>query len=76
MPVDNFKSNKNSIIEEDKSSNNFKMVNSLNDPRPASELNINFDNCHQWSSDVNLNDEDVISKVRDVIKNRKKYQAS
>ena len=44
--------------------------------RPITELSINFENYRQPSINTNLKENEVISKTKNIIKNRRKYKAS
>ena len=52
--------------------NQFK--DTIQDSKQMSELNINFDDGNQSSNQISLKDNDIISKVKDIIKNRRKYK--
>ena len=50
--------------------NQFK--DTIQDSKQMSELNINFDDSNQPSNQISLKDNDIISKVKDIIKKQKK----
>ena len=64
--------------EEDKQANLKENASNseIGQSRPTTELNINFEDYNVRTDHISTRDNAIILKVKDILKNRRKYQAS